>query len=87
MSEFLNSFNDFRRDGLSNPNSIFYMGEDNSPQPMFRDVADVIHKAGGLVFLAHPFEYKFEDSQLKLRLETDSQKEGKIILKALDIGK
>jgi hypothetical protein len=33
------------------------------------------------------FEYKFEDSQLKLRLETDSQKEGKIILKALDIGK
>ena len=62
MSEFLNSFNDFRRDGLSNPNSIFYMGEDNSPQPMFRDVANIIHKAGGLVFLAHPFEYKFEDT-------------------------
>lgn len=62
MSEFMNSFNDFRRDGLSNPNSIFYMGEDNSPQPMFRDVADIIHKAGGLVFLAHPFEYKFEDT-------------------------
>ena len=62
MSEFLNSFNDFRREGLSNPNSIFYMGEDNSPQPMFRDVADIIHKAGGLVFLAHPFEYKFEDT-------------------------
>ena len=62
MSEFLNSFNDFRREGLSNPNSIFYMGEDNSPQPMLRDVADIIHKAGGLVFLAHPFEYKFEDT-------------------------
>lgn len=62
MSEFMNSFNDFRRGGLSNPDSIFYMGEDNSPQPMFRDVADIIHKAGGLVFLAHPFEYKFEDT-------------------------
>ena len=62
MSKYTNSFNDFRRDGLSNPNSIFYMGEDNSPQSMFRDVADVIHKAGGLVFLAHPFEYKFEDT-------------------------
>ena len=62
MSEFMNSFNDFRRGGLSNPDSIFYMGEDNSPQPMFRGVADIIHKAGGLVFLAHPFEYKFEDT-------------------------
>ena len=62
MSESMNSFNDFRRGGLSNPDSIFYMGEDNSPQPMFRDVADIIHKAGGLVFLAHPFEYKFEDT-------------------------
>lgn len=29
---------------------------------MFRGVADIIHKAGGLVFLAHPFEYKFEDT-------------------------
>ena len=33
------------------------------------------------------FEYKFIDSQLKLRLETNSELEGKIILKALDIGK
>ena len=49
------SFNDFRRDGLDNPNSIFYMGVDDSPKPMYKDVADVIHKAGGLVFLAHPF--------------------------------
>lgn len=33
------------------------------------------------------FEYKFVDSQLKLRLETNSELEGKIILKALDINK
>ena len=62
MGECANSFNDFRRDGLDNPYSIFYMGVDNSPKPMFKDVADVIHKAGGLVFLAHPFEYKFSDT-------------------------
>lgn len=35
------------------------MGVDNSPKPMYKDVADVIHKAGGLVFLA---EYKFDDT-------------------------
>ena len=62
MNVFLNSFNDFRRNGLLNPNSIFYMGEDDLPQPMFKDVVDIIHQAGGLVFLAHPFEYKFEDT-------------------------
>ena len=62
MDGLLNSFNDFRRNVLDNPNSIFYMGVDNSPKPMYKDVAEVIHRAGGLVFLAHPFEYKFEDT-------------------------
>ena len=62
MGEFINSFNDFRRNGLDNPNSIFYMGEDKYPKPMYKDVADKIHEAGGLVFLAHPFEYKFDDT-------------------------
>jgi len=57
-----NSFNDFRKYGLSNSESIFYMGENNRPKPMYKDVADVIHEAGGLVFLAHPFEYNFEDT-------------------------
>lgn len=62
MSEFMDSFNNFRRNGLDNPNSIFYMGENNFPQPMFRDVVNIIHQAGGLVFLAHPFEYMFENT-------------------------
>lgn len=59
-----NSFNDFWKRGLSNPESIFYMGEDDSPKPMYKDVANIIHEAGGLVFLAHPFEYNFEDTIL-----------------------
>ena len=62
MGECAKSFNDFRRKGLDNPHSIFYMGKDNSPKPMFQDVADIICKAGGLVFLAHPFEYQFDDT-------------------------
>lgn len=62
MEGLLNSFNDFRRKGLDNPNSIFYMGTDNFPKPMYKDVVNVIHNAGGLVFLAHPFEYKLDDT-------------------------
>lgn len=62
MGDCANSFNDFRRNGLENPESIFYMGEDNGIKPMYKDVAKLIHDAGGLVFLAHPFEYKFEDT-------------------------
>ena len=62
MGDLTKSFNDFWKNGLANSESIFYMGEDNSPKPMFKDVADVIHKAGGLVFLPHPFEFRFEDT-------------------------
>lgn len=62
MGDCADSFNDFRKNGLSNPKSIFYMGEDNSPKPMYKDVANIIHEAGGLVFLAHPYEYRFEDT-------------------------
>lgn len=61
MKELANSFNEFWKNGLGNPNSIFYMGENNDPKPMYQDVANIIHEAGGLVFLAHPFEYKVDD--------------------------
>lgn len=63
LGDYANSFNDFRRIGLDNPNSIYYLEEKKKfPTPKFREVADKIHEAGGLVFLAHPFEYKFEDT-------------------------
>ena len=70
------SFNDFWKKGLDNPKSIFYMGEDNSPKPLYKDVANIIHKAGGLVFLAHPYEYRFEDTigfieRLKSEIQLD----------------
>ena len=59
LGDYAKSFNDFRRIGLDNPNSIYYLEEKKKfPTPKFRDVVDKIHEAGGLVFLAHPFEYK-----------------------------
>ncbi len=63
LGEYAKSFNDFRRFGLDNPNSIYYLEEKKKfPKPKFRDVADKIHEAGGLVFLAHPYEYRFENT-------------------------
>ena len=45
-----------------NPDSEYYTGSDNLLKPMYKDVIDIIHKAGGLAFLAHPFEYRFDDT-------------------------
>lgn len=61
LGNYAESFNTFRRIGFDNPDSIYYIKQGDFPNPKFRDVVDVIHKAGGLVFLAHPFEYKFDD--------------------------
>lgn len=77
LGNYANSFNDFRRIGLDNPNSVYYLDEKKKfPTPKFRDVADKIHEAGGLEFLAHPFEYKFEDTigfidKLRIRIKLD----------------
>ena len=45
-----------------NPDSEYYTGSDDTQKPQYKDVIDVIHKAGGLAFLAHPFEYRFDDT-------------------------
>ena len=61
LGEFAESLNVFIRKGLMNPESEYYVSNDN-PKPMYKDVVDIIHKAGGIAFLAHPFEYRFEDT-------------------------
>ncbi len=61
LGEFTESLNIFIRKGLMNPESEYYTGDDDTPKPMYEDVIDVIHKAGGLAFLAHPFEYRLEN--------------------------
>ncbi len=61
LGEFAKSFSLFFRKGLTNPNSSYFMNYvEFSPQ--CKEVIDIIHKAGGKAFLAHPFEYKFEDT-------------------------
>lgn len=62
LGEFAESLNVFIRKGLMNPESEYYTGSDNTPKPMYKDVVDIIHKAGGLTFIAHPFEYRFENT-------------------------
>ena len=62
LGEFAESLNLFIRKGLLNPDSEYYIGSDNIQKPMYKDVIDIIHKSGGLAFLAHPFEYRFDDT-------------------------
>lgn len=54
------NFGLFFRKEMTNPESQFYMKPVGIPE--HREVVDIIHKAGGKAFLAHPFEYKFEDT-------------------------
>lgn len=62
LGELAESLNIFIRKGLMNPESEYYTGSDNEPKPLYKDVVNVIHQAGGLAFLAHPFEYRFDNT-------------------------
>ena len=62
LGELYESLNTFIRKGLMNPDSEYYTGNDAALKPMYKDVVNIIHKAGGLVFLAHPFEYRIENT-------------------------
>lgn len=61
LGEFTKSMGIFYRKGLSNPNSSYFMNHIEF-RPSSQEVVDIIHQAGGKAFLAHPFEYKFEDT-------------------------
>lgn len=62
LGELYESLNTFIRKGLMNPDSEYYTGNDAALKPMYKDVVNIIHKAGGLAFLAHPFEYRIENT-------------------------
>jgi len=54
------NFKEFYRMAQTNPDSIFYIDETGlfpTPEEIVRDIKE----AGGLVFLAHPYVYSFED--------------------------
>lgn len=61
LGEFTKSIGIFYRKGLSNPNSSYFMNHIEF-RPSSKEVVDIIHQAGGKAFLAHPFEYKFQNT-------------------------
>ncbi len=52
----------FYREAQSNPKSIFYIDEIKD-YPKMQEVIDEIHKANGLAFLAHLYEYPLENHE------------------------
>ena len=61
LGEFTDSFDKFYRKGLANPESSYFLNRIEF-RPKYEEIIDIIHKAGGKAFLAHPFEYKFKDT-------------------------
>lgn len=61
LGKFTESFSIFFRKGLANPESSYFMNHIEF-RPQYKEVIDIIHEAGGKAFLAHPYEYKFEDT-------------------------
>lgn len=54
--EALNSYADFNKKGLNNPNSILFINE-CSRFPSIKEAVELIHNSGGLCFLAHVYQY------------------------------
>ena len=50
----------FRKE-VTNPNSDYFSNR-VSMFPKLKEVIEIIHKAGGIAFLEHPFEYEIEDN-------------------------
>ena len=69
----LDSVKNLFRLGFANPNSdIFVDVESFRPKP--KEITDLIHEAGGKAFLAHPYQYAFDnilDMITALRYECD----------------
>ncbi len=58
--EHLTTFSAFFRKGITNPKSKFFV-DSSDLKPSLKEIIDIIHKAGGKSFLAHPYQYAVED--------------------------
>ncbi|MDE5538859.1 MAG: PHP domain-containing protein [Bacilli bacterium] len=56
------SFSNFFRKGVTNPNSKLYINHQEF-KPSLREIIELIHNSGGIAFLAHPYRYKFTDTE------------------------
>lgn len=57
----MQSVKNFFRDGVANPKSELYV-DVTMFYPNVEEVLEIIKKAGGKSFLAHPYQYAFEDT-------------------------
>ena len=55
-------FSDFLRKGLNNKNSILYINKLEFHLPI-KEIVNLIHENSGIAFLAHPYQYKFTDTE------------------------
>lgn len=55
------TYHDFLRFMLYNPKHSLFLNEAET-YPSLKDVVDLIHNAKGFAFLAHPFEYAFDNT-------------------------
>ena len=56
------SFSSFFRKGLTNPKSKLFINHVEF-KPSIKEIVNLIHKNGGIAFLAHPYQYKFTDTE------------------------
>ena len=56
------SFSNFFRKGLTNPKSKLFINHAEF-KPSLKEIIDIVHNAGGIIFLAHPYQYKFDDTE------------------------
>ncbi len=62
QEDIWNSFSDFFRKGLTNPNSRLFLNHAEF-KPSLKEIINLVHEAGGIIFLAHPYQYKFSDTE------------------------
>lgn len=55
------NFGDFYRKGLTNPKSKLYINY-GLYKPTIKDIINLVHNNGGKIFLAHPYQYKLDNT-------------------------
>jgi len=57
-----NTYGDFIRKGIYNPESKLFLNHLEF-KPNINEIINLIHSSGGIAFLAHPFQYRFDDTE------------------------
>ena len=55
------SFSNFFRKGLTNPSSQLFINHAEF-KPSLKEIINLVHDSNGIIFLAHPYQYKFNDT-------------------------